>query len=372
MKHLQSFNENSKYNSYVDLLMELTKKTTPAGKEGNIEHILFRYGFQKDEHGNYFIRNLDESNVLFTAHADNYCKTEKEVDHLIEDRCLKSDGTTILGGDNKVGICYIIALIEAGWKYNYYIFKSEEIGRVGSKILLEKDPEFLSNIDLVIAFDRKDVNSIITSQRGCPCASYETSLEIKEEFGKKGISLNLSNEGGSCDTFTFRNVIPECINISSGTFDEHTFNEYVDLDFFGKMITTIPKIDFNKISINREIEEYKTWSYKISNLKIPITEDLFLYPTRICLDEDTNLTCYFNVNADIKRPYKVVFAWFKMDKGRLVKLKYVPKGQKVEPKTKDVEKEKKKVVDFSEETKELMVVGVYRYLLDFLKRYSKK
>lgn len=370
MQHLRSFNENNTYDYYLYLLQELTKLTTPSGKEENIEDILFQSGFKRDAHGNYFIKN--DSNILITAHADNYCKLEKKVVHVIEDNKLKTDGKTILGADNKVGICYILAMIDAGKKYNYYIFKSEEIGRVGSKILLEKDSNFLSTIDLAIAFDRKDATSIITSQRGCPCASYETSLEIKKEFARVGISLNLSNEGGSCDTFTFRNIVPECINISSGTFNEHTFDEYVDLNFFGKMIKGLTKINFENISINREIEEYKSWSYKISKIYIPITENLRIFPSRILLDDDTNLICYFNINNDITRQYKVVFAWYKMDKGRLVKLTYLPKGQKIQPKTKEPNQIKKKVKDFDDDTKQAIITGVYRYMLDFIKRYNKR
>ena len=366
MNYIRSFNENNTYDYYLYLLKELTKLTTPSGKEENIEDILFQSGFKKDTSGNYYIRN--NSNILITAHADNYCSLEEEVTHVIEDNKLKTNGDTILGADNKVGICYILAMIDAGKKYNYYIFKSEEIGRVGSKALLAKDSEFLKTIDLAIAFDRKDTTCIITNQRGCKCASNETSIEIKNEFARLGIPLNLSVNGGSCDTFTFRNIIPECINISSGTFNEHTFSEYLDLNYFGKMIKALSKINFSNISINREIEEYKTWSYRISKLNIPISEDISISPYRILLDDDTNLVCYFNINNDVKMPYKVVFSWYKMNRGRLIRLKYVPKNTEVKTKIKDVKKEKKKIKEFDEKTKQDIINVVKDYMLIFIKK----
>ena len=101
MSHIKLFEHFNEEDKWLDLWKELTAKTTPAGFEINVEPIILRYGFQKDENGNYFKLN-PKSKVLFTAHADNYCSKEEEVTHVVDYGKLETDGTTILGGDNKV------------------------------------------------------------------------------------------------------------------------------------------------------------------------------------------------------------------------------------------------------------------------------
>lgn len=335
MKHIkvfENFNENQKW---LDLLIELTSKTTPAGKEANVEHILFRYGFRKDEYGNY-CKLTPQSRILFTAHADNYCSEEQKVNHVITEDKLATDGKTILGGDNKVGIVYLISMIEAGKDYNYYIFHSEEIGRVGSKELLAKKPEFLKNIDLAITIDRRETKEIIITQSGAPCCSREAASDIKVEFAKQQLPLEISEHGGRSDTYTFRNVVRECVNISDGVYGEHTVNEYVDLNYFYKMIDSLKKVKFENVSINR-IPETEFHKIKFRKMKDILTvKDMRLHIDSLETDktDDDYINCYFKLNN--QDTYKAIF-YSNLDVrfARLVKVNFLKKGEKVQ-KMKDV------------------------------------
>lgn len=365
MNHIKLFEHFNEKDKWLDLLKELTAKTTPAGFEINVEPIILRYGFQKDENGNYFKLN-PKSKVLFTAHADNYCSKEEEVTHVVDYGKLETDGTTILGGDNKVGICYLISLIEAGKDYNYYIFKSEEIGRVGSKLLLEKNKEFLENIDIAFAIDRKGTSEIITTQYGSPCCSRETAEELKSEFAKYGIKLDISEDGGRCDTYTFRDVVRECVNISDGVFGEHTLGEYVDLEYFYNMIDTLKRIDFDKISINRiPSDAIEKINFKKLKDVLVVSPDLNLNILKLQTDnkEPDYINCYFKINN--KEDYKAVFYKdLSLRFGKIVKVNYVSKDVlKKDSKLKDVKFKKVKPNPLSQDVKTLILEKIHEFII---------
>ena len=360
LKLFENFTGEKK--KWLDLLMEITSKTTPAGSESNIEDIILRYGFQKDENGNYVKLN-PQSKVLFTAHADNYCSEEKDVIHVINNNRLETDGTTILGGDNKTGICYLISLIEAGRDYNYYIFKSEEIGRVGSKLLLEKNKPFLENINIAFAIDRRGTDDIIITQSGAPCCSMETAEELKGEFNKHQINLNISENGGKCDVYTFRNVVRECVNISDGVFGEHTYDEYIDLDYFYKMVTSLKNIDFEKISINRVIvENVERINYKKLKDVLAVRPNLNLKVFKIQNNskESDYIDCYFKVNN--QDDYKAVFYKdLSIKFARIVKINYVKKLE-YDPKLKDVSHRKIEPEALSDNDKKAILEKIQEYI----------
>ena len=95
--------------NFKELFLNLTEFTTPFGYESDLERYLPSL-INKDEFGNYFL-SIGKSETLFTCHLDNYCKKKEKVNHVIKDNIISTDNTTILGGDNKDGVCVLLYLI---------------------------------------------------------------------------------------------------------------------------------------------------------------------------------------------------------------------------------------------------------------------
>ena len=82
--------------------LDLTEYTIPYRKDNRYEKTLEKYlpkGYKTDSVGNYYVE-VGTSETLFTTHLDTYCKEYEKVNHVIEGDIIKTDGTTILGGDN--------------------------------------------------------------------------------------------------------------------------------------------------------------------------------------------------------------------------------------------------------------------------------
>ena len=72
----------------------------------------------KDEFGNLYTV-IGDSKILFTAHMDTYSKEVEKINHVVDGNFLKTDGKTILGGDNRVGCAILINMINSGIPGNY-------------------------------------------------------------------------------------------------------------------------------------------------------------------------------------------------------------------------------------------------------------
>jgi len=95
---------------FKDLFLKLTEYTIPYGHETKLEKYL-PTGYKKDSIGNYYIQ-VGKSETLFTTHLDTYCEKYEKVNHVIEGDIIKTDGTTILGGDNKLGMTILLNMIQ--------------------------------------------------------------------------------------------------------------------------------------------------------------------------------------------------------------------------------------------------------------------
>ena len=113
----------------IDQLLELVKIDSPSGREGavarRVEEILTELGMTVvfdaagekagGETGN-LIASLKGTTgggipIMFSAHLDTVQQPGESVNPVVEDTIIRSDGTTILGGDNKAGIAAFIEAI---------------------------------------------------------------------------------------------------------------------------------------------------------------------------------------------------------------------------------------------------------------------
>jgi hypothetical protein len=260
------------------LFLKLTEYTIPFKHENRLVKYL-PAGYKKDSIGNYYYE-IGKSETLFTTHLDTYCEKLEKVNHVIEGNIIKTDGTTILGGDNKLGCCILIAMIKNNIPGTYYFFIGEEPilsgGLYGSSEALEARPEFFAKFKRAVAFDRREYGSIVVRQKARMCCSMEFATAISEELNKhSAIDWDTkSNYGYYTDTAVFIDTIPECSNLSAGGFHEHHTNEYVDLNYTKKVLDAALKINWEALPTVRQVEipdtidagiHKKYQSFKIEN-----------------------------------------------------------------------------------------------------------
>lgn len=249
---------------FKNTFLKLTEFTIPFGEEKTLEKYLPR-GFKKDSVGNYFYQ-IGNSETLFTTHLDTYSKKYEKVNHLEDDDdeyVIFTDGKTILGGDNKLGCCILIGMIENRIPGTYYFFLGEEPilsgGLWGSTRALENKPDFFKNFKRCVAFDRRGYGSIVMRQKGRMSSSDRFIRTIADKLKELGeIEFDESSKYGYyTDTATFMDVIPECTNISAGGFGEHTLNEWVDLNYTYNVYQTALKIKWDELPVERQIGEIR-------------------------------------------------------------------------------------------------------------------
>lgn len=238
--------------------LALTEYTNPWGTESELEPLLPK-GVQKDRWGNYHLK-IGDSKTIFTCHLDNYCKEKNKVNHVIEGNIIKTDDTTILGGDNKAGVTTLMYLIEQGVPGYYFFFVGEEPilsgGCWGSSQVVQHQPDFLKKFDRAIAFDRKMTGSIISRQMAQTCCSDEFVEALIAEFGKSGVQMKKDPTGYYTDTGNMIELISECTNISIGVWNEHHTNEYVDISYVEKIAKAAAKIDWESLPSKRPTAPY--------------------------------------------------------------------------------------------------------------------
>lgn len=126
----------------IERLISLLKISSPSGKEQEVAKVIthmvedWGYTVTQDQMGNLFISSNKDPKLFLNAHMDTVTPCEN-VTPVIDGDIIRSDGRTILGADDKVGIAVILELLE-----NYkedplpiqVIFTvQEEIGLVGAK-----------------------------------------------------------------------------------------------------------------------------------------------------------------------------------------------------------------------------------------------
>ena len=136
-------------NRLVQTFLDLVAIDSPSGQEEAISKDLARRcaelggAVEQDEHWNLIARWPQGQGdwLLLSAHMDTVGK-DIGIKPVIRDGVIYSDGTTILGGDDKSGVAAILEVIrslhEAGLGHpplEVVISVSEEVGLRGAKLL---------------------------------------------------------------------------------------------------------------------------------------------------------------------------------------------------------------------------------------------
>lgn len=260
MTYLTDYSKFIESNSEFDfksIFLKLTEWTIPYGEEKKLEPLLYSLvpNLKKDNFGNYYI-NIGKSRTLFTSHLDTYSKEVKKVNHIIKGNIIKTDQTTILGGDNKNGVLILLYMIKNQIPGIYYFFIGEEgivTGKScnGSDWVLHNRNDIFSRVDRAIAFDRRGRGSIVTKQKARHCCSEEFANELANRFSDIGLNFDLDYAYGT-DSAVFMDIVPEITNISSGGRYEHSTLESTDLSYTKKVAMAACKINWETLPTIRD------------------------------------------------------------------------------------------------------------------------
>jgi hypothetical protein len=247
-----------------ETFLKLTRHTYPHGCEHELFDLLPQ-NLEMDEFGNLYIK-IGESDTMFTSHLDTATSANTPVTHVFEDNLIKTDGTSILGADDKAGVTIMLNMIENQIPGLYYFFLGEEVGCVGSRKVAEKHKvEKLPYINKVVSFDRRGTNSVISFQASQRCCSDKFAEALSAVLNKADTTFKYEKDptGVYTDSAQFVSIYPECTNISVGYYSEHTFSERQDIEHLTKLAQAVTKVDWNSLPVERDPTkvEYDDWGY---------------------------------------------------------------------------------------------------------------
>lgn len=254
------------FNFIKNRFLKLTSKTYPYGTEDELVESMQKEKIfpklEKDAWGNYFYK-IGKSRTIFASHLDTACKEQVKVNHVIsKQQIITTDGTSILGADDKAGITILLWLIENKVPGLYYFFIGEEVGCIGSgDVALWGGLE--GNYDRIISFDRRGTNSVITYQSSYRCCSDKFAESLAKQLNKtKNLFYKKDDGGVYTDSAEFIDQIPECTNLSVGYMKEHTASESQDLYHLNKLANACLEVDWENLPTKRnpKVKESK-WGY---------------------------------------------------------------------------------------------------------------
>lgn len=245
------FNPKDIRSTFISLVTE----TYPKGHEDEVVKFLPK-DLIKDEFGNYY-KVIGDSDVMFTSHLDTVSfKTDVTLlSRIVDDNqeIISSDGTTILGADDKAGVTVLLYMMAHNIPGVYYFFVGEETGGIGSGKVAESYRKFphLKKIRKCVSFDRRNYYSVITSQMYDSCCSDEFGQALCQELNKSGLKMGLDPTGVFTDSANFMEIIPECTNVSVGYFNEHTYKEALNITFLERLAKACLKVDWQGLPVYR-------------------------------------------------------------------------------------------------------------------------
>jgi hypothetical protein len=251
--------EDFKYNPKDprSTFLSLVTKTYPYGHEDEV--LKFLPDLEVDKVGNYYKIISGDDSTMFTSHLDTadrvqvptnlFSKTEEG------DEYIYTDGSSILGADDKSGVTVMLYMMAHNIPGLYYFFIGEERGGIGSHALagIFDDVDYLKNIKRCVSFDRRKNCSVITHQMGRQCCSNEFATALCRDYNKNGLNLSMDTGGVYTDSASFIDDIPECTNISVGYNNEHTGREIQNMTYLIDLCKASIKIKWRDLPFARKV-----------------------------------------------------------------------------------------------------------------------
>lgn len=216
----------------LTMLHEMLRYARPAGSKVE-ESFITRYidtlpGVTRDGYGNRIVQVSNDNTILFACHTDTVHtrsqmqrvdKSRKHVFRLL-------DESACLGGDDTVGCWLLVNMILANVPGVYVFHRDEERGCHGSQYIVRHRDEYpwLASITSVISMDYPETYQLVTHQMGERCASDQYASRLARRFTPP---LELNRDGIKTDSYIYRSIVPQCLNVSVGYENPHTPEETV-------------------------------------------------------------------------------------------------------------------------------------------------
>jgi hypothetical protein len=283
--------------------ISLVTKTYPHGHEEEV--MAFMPKLDKDIVGNYYKIIGENSTTMFTSHLDTADRKQGITKLLSKkddkgDEIIYTDGSTILGADDKSGVAVMLYMMAHNVPGLYYFFMGEERGGIGSGLLssVYEKVEYVKNIKRCVSFDRRDVCSVITSQLGRTCCSDEFGTALAKQYNSHGLNLSLDPTGIYTDSASFIDQIPECTNISVGYYSEHTGKERQNINFLERLAKASVEVNWDSLPTTRKIGIDEETIRKYGKLINDIKATPFGIDVKIASDRDTTF-----IQCDLEEGY---------------------------------------------------------------------
>jgi hypothetical protein len=194
--------------------------------------------------------------TLFVAHIDTVHRADgpNRVD-VRDPNWLKASGDC-LGADDAAGVAILCNLALYGVPAYYVFTQGEERGGIGARFLADRSALLLAQFDRAIAFDRRDVWSVISHQGWSGrCCSDAFAAALADRLNDAGLLYAPDDTGVYTDTAEFTFAVPECTNISVGYYSEHSKEERLDLNHFVALAKACRKLDWESLPTERDTAE---------------------------------------------------------------------------------------------------------------------
>lgn len=246
--------------------LELTAYTCPYGNEFKLyDAMLQDFGFIRNGRGNYWLTVGDgKSKTLFVAHLDTADSGKPKVVTQVQNDngYVYTDGSTLLGADDKAGLTVLLYMIANKVAGHYLLVIGEEAGCIGSSD--EAQHIEVGTYDRAVQFDRAGTTEVITHQLSRRTASREFARALCKQFKKhsKGvIRMEPSDRGVYTDTKEFTEVIKECTNVAVGYVNQHTGRESQDVFFLTTLAAACVEVEWEKLPTVQEYSSEATFKY---------------------------------------------------------------------------------------------------------------
>jgi hypothetical protein len=302
--------------------LSLTTKTYPHFDDCRHEKEVLEFlpkDLETDAVGNYYkIIGDGKQTVMFTCHLDTADREQKTTRlfqsngrvteegysfRLIKtgsgDEHIYTDGSSILGADDKAGTAVMLYMMAHNVPGIYYFFIGEERGGIGSNALssIYDRCDYLSDVKSCVSFDRRRTTSVITHQLGRQCCSNEFGQALCDEYNKNGLNLSLDTTGVYTDSASLMEDIAECTNISVGYYNEHRGTEMQNMSYLIRLAEASVKVDWKNLPIKRKVGYNEELFAKHKNLINEIKKNVFGIDVKVVGSDDRIF-----VSLDLEEP----------------------------------------------------------------------
>lgn len=247
----------------MDMLIDILSMRREHNSDGEMNFIgkyltPLQCQLKFDDEGNVlayvFDNSKGKSTVMWSCHIDTMHRNNtKEPERLtqevwVDDQGIAfvSDKEDCLGADDGAGIWLMLEMIKADVAGTYVFHRGEEKGCWGSSRMALHHKEWLANFTHAIAFDRRGNHSVITHQTGARACSDALGTKLCQLLG---MEHELDPTGVYTDTAEYMEIIPECVNISSGYQSEHSSKEILDTTYLLTLRDAMCAVDWLNVEL---------------------------------------------------------------------------------------------------------------------------